>query len=384
MKLHEHQGKELLARFGVPVPRGKVAFTVDEVERIAISLGGTVVVKAQIHAGGRGKGGGVKLAKDACEARVLAKQILGMTLVTIQTGPAGKKVGRLLIEEGCSIARELYVGLTLDRGASRLVFIASTEGGMEIEEVARVAPHKILKEIIDPAQGLTTQQAEKLATALGLTGDTARAFVPFASNLYRVYLECDASLVEINPLVVTKDGKLLALDAKIALDDNALFRHADIEALRDLTEEDPAEMEAKTFELSYISLDGNIGCMVNGAGLAMATMDIIKLAGGMPANFLDVGGSATKETVAEAFKIILLDPKVKGILVNIFGGIMKCDIVAEGIVAATKELAVKVPVVVRLQGTRVEEGRAILASSGLNLIPADGLAEAAQKVVATL
>src|SRR3989338_7459247 len=384
MKLHEHQGKDLLKKYGIPVGRSAVVFSVNEAHDAAKQFGGNVVVKAQIHAGGRGKGGGVKLAKSADEARAFALQILGMQLITHQTGPTGQKVSRLLIEEACPIARELYLGLTLYRSKASLVLMTSTEGGMDIEEVAHKSPEKILKLAIDPVAGIDSAKLQTMARQLKLEGTLAQDFVSFATNIARAYTELDASLLEINPLVVTQEKKLLALDAKIVLDDNALFRHPEFESLRDLSEEDPAEIDAKKFGLSYISLDGNIGCMVNGAGLAMATMDIIKLAGGEPANFLDVGGSATKENVSAAFKIILRDPKVKGILVNIFGGIMKCDVIAEGIIAATKELHVKVPVVVRLQGTNADKGRALLAASGLKLIPAEGLADAAEKAVAAL
>ena len=384
MKLHEHQGKDLLKKYGIPVGRSAVVFSVNEAHDAAKQFGGNVVVKAQIHAGGRGKGGGVKLAKSADEARAFALQILGMQLITHQTGPTGQKVSRLLIEEACPIARELYLGLTLDRSKASLVLMTSTEGGMDIEEVAHKSPEKILKLAIDPVAGIDSAKLQTMARQLKLEGTLAQDFVSFATNIARAYTELDASLLEINPLVVTQEKKLLALDAKIVLDDNALFRHPEFESLRDLSEEDPAEIDAKKFGLSYISLDDNIGCMVNGAGLAMATMDIIKLAGGEPANFLDVGGSATKENVSAAFKIILRDPKVKGILVNIFGGIMKCDVIAEGIIAATKELHVKVPVVVRLQGTNADKGRALLAASGLKLIPAEGLADAAEKAVAAL
>lgn len=384
MKLHEHQGKNLLKRFGIPVPRGVVSFSADEAVAALDSFSFPLVVKAQIHAGGRGKGGGVKVARSKEEAIHAIRSIFGMQLVTQQTGPAGKKVSRLLVEEACDIDREFYVGLTLDRSLGRLTLMASTEGGMEIEEVAARSPEKILREVIDPKNGMTNDQGNHLAHKLGLPPKTQQAFAAFAQALTRAYVECDASLVEINPLVVTRSGALMALDAKVTIDDNALFRHPEMESFRDITEEDPAEREASAFGLNYISLDGNIGCMVNGAGLAMATMDLIQLSGGKPANFLDVGGSATRETVTEAFKIILRDSKVKGILVNIFGGIMKCDVIAEGIVAATRELHVKVPVVVRLRGTRVKEGRELLAQSGLNLIPAEGLAEAAKKIVRTL
>ncbi|MBI4211174.1 MAG: ADP-forming succinate--CoA ligase subunit beta [Deltaproteobacteria bacterium] len=381
MKLHEHQGKELLKKYGVSVPRGKVAFSIEEAVAAAKELSGKAVVKAQIHAGGRGKGGGVKVAKNLEEARAYTSQILGMTLITHQTGPQGKKVGRLLIEEVTDISRELYLGLTLDRSLGRLTLIASAEGGMEIEEVAKDHPEKILKETIDPVAGLLPLQTSRIARCFGLSGKLEADFGQFSQALYKAYLEIDASMLEINPLVVTTAEQLIALDAKITIDDNAMYRHPELESWRDLSEEDPAELEAKKFNLNYVSLDGTIGCMVNGAGLAMATMDIIKLHGGSPANFLDVGGSATKETVSEAFKIILRDPKVKAILVNIFGGIMKCDVVAEGIVAAARELKIHVPLVVRLKGTNVERGREILSNSGMKIIPADGLAEAASSVV---
>ncbi|PIR20256.1 MAG: ADP-forming succinate--CoA ligase subunit beta [Deltaproteobacteria bacterium CG11_big_fil_rev_8_21_14_0_20_47_16] len=381
MKLHEYQAKDLLAKFGVSVPKGKVAATPDDVVTIAEGLGYPCVVKAQIHAGGRGKGGGIKLVKNKDEAREAANAILGMTLVTHQTGPEGRLVKKVLVEQGSQIAKEYYLGMTLDRSKSRLCMMASTEGGMEIEEVAAKSPDKILKEWVDPAVGFQAYQGRNLAYKLGLPQELVSTFVKFAMALANAYVGLDASLMEINPLVVTKDNKMLALDCKLAIDDSAMFRHKDMMELRDMDEEDPAEMEAKKFDLNYISLDGNIGCMVNGAGLAMATMDIIKLYGGDPANFLDVGGGATKENVTEAFKIILNDPKVKGVLVNIFGGIMRCDVVAEGIVAAAKELHVKVPLVVRLRGTNVEKGREILSKSGLNITPAEGLAEAADKIV---
>lgn len=381
MKLHEYQAKELLAKYGVAVPKGKVAGLPDDAVAIADSLGYPCVVKAQIHAGGRGKGGGVKLVKSKDEARDAADKILGMTLVTHQTGPDGRLVKKILVEAGSNIVKEYYLGIVLDRATSRLTMMASTEGGMDIEEVAAKTPEKILKESIDPAVGFEAYQGRKLAYALGLPQELIGKFVKIATALYNAYVGLDASLLEINPLVVTKEGDLFALDAKFAIDDSAMFRHKDLMELRDLDEEDPAEIEAKKFDLNYISLNGNIGCMVNGAGLAMATMDIIKLYGGDPANFLDVGGGATKENVTAAFKIILNDPKVKGILVNIFGGIMKCDVVAEGIVAAAKELHVKVPVVARLQGTNVERGREILSKSGLNITPAETLADAAEKIV---
>ncbi len=380
MNIHEHQAKELLKPFGVPVPKGRVANTAAEAAAIAREMGGTVVVKAQIHAGGRGKAGGVKVVKSPEEAEKAAAAMLGKTLVTHQTGPQGREVKRLLIEEGLPIARELYLGMVLDRATGRVTVIASTEGGVEIEEVARKAPEKILKEVIDPAVGLLPFQCRRLAYALGLSKQ-AGPFTALLQALARAFAEKDCSLAEINPLVVTQDGRLLALDAKINIDNNALFRRPEIEALRDLNEEDPKEYDASKLGLSYISLDGNIGCMVNGAGLAMATMDIIKLCGGEPANFLDVGGGATKERVTEAFKILLSDKRVKGVLVNIFGGIMRCDVIAQGVVDAARELAVTVPLVVRLQGTNVEQGRKILADSGLAITPADTIGDAAEKIV---
>lgn len=384
MKIHEYQAKQLLKQFGVPVPNGAVATTPDEAEKIAKDLGGTVVVKAQIHAGGRGKGGGIKVAKNPAEAREYAAKILGMQLITPQTGAEGQEVKKVWIEQGCDIGRELYLGLVLDRAIGRVTIMASTEGGMEIEEVAAHTPEKILKAPVDPAVGFQAYQGRELAFGLGLVGDQIKQFVKLAGALYRTYIEGDCSLAEINPLVVTKAGDLLPLDCKINFDDNALYRHPNYEEWRDLAEEEPAEIEAKKFDLSYIKLEGNIGCMVNGAGLAMATMDIIKLFGGEPANFLDVGGSATKENVTAAFKIILKDPNVKAILVNIFGGIMKCDIIAEGIIAAARTVDIKMPVVVRLQGTNVKEGRQLLADSGLALISASNLDEAAEKVVAEM
>ncbi len=380
MNIHEHQAKDLLKPFGVPVPNGRVANTAAEAGTIAREMGGTVVVKAQIHAGGRGKAGGVKVVKSPEEAEKAAAAMLGKTLVTHQTGPQGREVTRLLIEEGLPIARELYLGIVLDRATGRVTVIASTEGGVEIEEVARKSPEKILKEVIDPAVGLLPFQCRRLAYALGL-GKQAGPFTALLQALARAFAEKDCSLAEINPLVVTQDGRLLALDAKINIDNNALFRRPEIEALRDLNEEDPKEYEASKLGLSYISLDGNIGCMVNGAGLAMATMDIIKLCGGEPANFLDVGGGATKERVTEAFKILLSDKRVKGVLVNIFGGIMRCDVIAQGVVDAARELGVTVPLVVRLQGTNVEQGRKILADSGLAITPADTIGDAAEKIV---
>ena len=383
MNIHEHQAKALLAGFGVPVPRGEPAFSVDEAVAGANALGGPVyVVKAQIHAGGRGKAGGVKVVKSVDEVKEVAGALLGKTLVTHQTGPQGREVQRLYIEEGCDIADELYLSLLVDRGNSRVTFIASSEGGMDIEEVAETNPEKILSLGIDPATGLQPHHVRRLAAVMGLSKDTAKQLPSFLSGLYRAFTELDASLVEINPLVVTGSGDLLALDAKMSFDGNALYRNADLMELRDLAEEDPAEVRASEFELNYIKLDGNIGCMVNGAGLAMATMDIIQLRGGSPANFLDVGGSATAERVTEAFKIILSDANVKGILVNIFGGIMRCDIIAEGVVSAARTLGLDKPLVVRLEGTNVEEGKKIRAESGLDIIPADNLADAATKIVA--
>ena len=388
MKIHEYQAKEILRGFGVAVPKGKLAASAAEASAAAAELmaGGkpVVVVKAQIHAGGRGKGGGVKLAKSAAQAGELAQAMLGMQLVTHQTGPSGQRVTKVYVEEGCDIARELYLGITLDRGLSRNVMMASSEGGVEIEEVAAKHPGKILRESIDPVVGLCAFQARDLAFALGLSGAAVGAFVKFALAMYRAFVETDCSIVEINPLVVTKQGEVLALDAKINFDDNALFRHKDLAALRDPAEEDPREAQAKEFDLSYIALDGNIGCMVNGAGLAMATMDMIKTAGGMPANFLDVGGGADEAKVTAAFKILLSDPAVKAVLVNIFGGIMKCDIIAAGIIAAAKQVKLSVPLVVRLEGTNVEQGRALLANSGLPITAADDLGDAARKAVASL
>ncbi|OGQ68602.1 MAG: succinate--CoA ligase subunit beta [Deltaproteobacteria bacterium RIFCSPLOWO2_12_FULL_50_11] len=381
MKIHEYQGKEILKKYGVPVPRGGVVFSVGEAVTLAKELGGVVVVKAQIHAGGRGKGGGVKLAKDLDEVKKYAGQILGMQLVTHQTGPQGQKVRKLLVEEGCAIEKEFYLGATLDRVTSCITIMASREGGTEIEEVAAKSPEKILKMAIDPLKGVDRSQAKEMGTKLGLSHDLAGKFVDFVAKLYEAYTQSDCSLAEINPLVLTKGGSLLALDAKINFDDNALFRHPEFEGLRDLDEENPAETEARQHDLSYISLDGSIGCMVNGAGLAMSTMDLIKLCGGEPANFLDVGGGADEETVKEAFKLILSDEKVRAILINIFGGIMKCDVIAQGVVAAAREMHIRVPVVVRLQGTNVDIGKKILEESGLALISEDDLAKAAEKVV---
>ena len=385
MNIHEHQAKGVLKRYGVSVPDGGVAFSVDEAVKVAESLPGPVwVVKAQIHAGGRGKGGGVKIAKSIDEVRSLASDILGMTLVTHQTGPAGKEVKRLYIEDGCDIARELYLSAVMDRGTSRIAIMASTEGGMDIEAVAADTPEKIQTLVIDPVSGLQGHHARRLAFGLGLEGKQVGSAVKLISALYKAFVDTDASLVEINPLVVTGAGEVMALDAKMNFDDNALYRHADIEELRDGDEEDPAELEAAQAELNYIKLDGEIGCMVNGAGLAMATMDIIKLHGGEPANFLDVGGGATKERVTQAFKIILSDSNVQGILVNIFGGIMRCDIIAEGVVAAAREVELDKPLVVRLAGTNVEKGKEIMSNSGLKIIPADDLGDAAAKVVAAV
>jgi succinyl-CoA synthetase beta subunit len=385
MKIHEYQGKEILRNFGVPVPRGIPAFTVQEAVEAAQKLGGPVwVVKAQIHAGGRGKGGGVKLARSVDEVKTLAGQILGMQLVTHQTGPSGQKVRRLLIEDGADIKKEYYVSVVTDRATQKVAFMASSEGGMNIEEVAHATPEKIIKVFVDPLVGLTDAQAQELANGIGVpAGSTAQAVDVF-KKLYRVYMESDASLVEINPLILEGDGKIKALDAKFNFDSNALFRHPEIVALRDLDEEDPAEIEASKFDLAYISLDGNIGCLVNGAGLAMATMDTIKLFGAEPANFLDVGGGATPEKVTEAFKIMLKNKKVKAILVNIFGGIMKCDTIATGIVVACRAVNLNVPLVVRMKGTNEELGKKLLAESGLPIISADTMADAAQKVVAAV
>jgi len=384
MKVHEYQAKEILARYGVAVPRSRVATTAGDAAAIARELGGRVVIKAQVHAGGRGKAGGVKLAKSADEAAAAAQAILGMCLVSKQTGPEGRIVSKVLVEEALEIARELYLGIVLDRAVGLPVMMASAFGGMEIEEVAAEHPEAILKEHFDPLAGLQPFQARKLGFGLGLSGDTLKEFVRLVAALARAYLDSDASLAEINPLMITGAGKVMALDAKMSFDDNALVRHPEIAAMRDLAEEDPYEVEASKFDLNYIKLDGKIGCMVNGAGLAMATMDLIKLHGGMPANFLDVGGGATAETVAKAFKIILADSKVKAILVNIFGGIMRCDIIAEGIMTAVREVGVQVPVVVRLEGTNVELGRKMLAESGLSIISADGLTDAAKRAVAAV
>ena len=382
MNIHEYQGKEILRKYGVSVPEGKVAFTVEEAVQAAKELGTeVVVVKAQIHAGGRGKAGGVKIARNLDEVRTYAEELLGKTLVTHQTGPEGKEVKRLLIEAGCDIKKEYYVGLVLDRSTSRVVLMASSEGGMEIEEVAAKTPEKIHKETIDPLTGLAPFQAKRIAFKIGIPKELVNQAAKFFIGLYNVFAEKDCSIAEINPLVVTGDGKILALDAKLNFDSNALYRHPDILEYRDLDEEDPKEIEASKYDLSYISLDGNIGCMVNGAGLAMSTMDIIKYYGGEPANFLDVGGGATAEKVTEAFKIILSDPKVKGIFVNIFGGIMRCDTIATGVVEAAKQVELKVPLVVRLEGTNVELGKKILQESGLDIIPAETMADGAQKIV---
>jgi len=383
MNIHEYQGKEILRQYGVSVPNGRVAFTVEEAVEAAKELGtDVVVVKAQIHAGGRGKAGGVKVAKNLDEARTYAEEILGKTLVTHQTGPEGKEVKRLLVEEGCDIKKEYYVGLVLDRETSRVVLMASEEGGTEIEEVAEKTPEKIFKEVIDPVVGLTGFQARRLAFNINIPKELINKTVKFMTSLYTAFVEKDCSIAEINPLVVTGDGNVMALDAKLNFDDNALYRQKDIMAYRDLDEEDPKEIEASKYDLSYISLTGNIGCMVNGAGLAMSTMDIIKHYSGDPANFLDVGGGATAEKVTEAFKIILSDKNVKGIFVNIFGGIMKCDVIAEGVVEAAKQLGLEVPVVVRLEGTNVDLGKQILRDSGLNLTTAESMADGAQKIVA--
>ncbi len=385
MNIHEYQAKEILRNYNVAVPRGKVAFTVEEAVQNARELDTHVfVVKAQIHAGGRGKGGGVKLAKSVEEVKRMADDMLGMNLVTHQTGPEGKEVKRLLIEEGINIARELYLGIVLDRSVSKLVIMASTEGGVEIEKVAAEKPEAIIKEYIDPQIGLQSFQARKIAFGLGLSGDQIKNAVHFISSLYKAFVESDASLAEINPLVVTAEGQVLALDAKMNFDDSALFRHPDILGMRDQHEEDPLEIEASQYKLNYIKLDGNVGCMVNGAGLAMATMDIIKLAGGMPANFLDVGGGANVETVRNRFKIILSDSNVKAILINIFGGIVRCDRVAQGIIEATQSVEIKVPMVIRLAGTNAEEAAELLKNSQMNFEVAQTLEEAAQKVVQVL
>jgi succinyl-CoA synthetase beta subunit len=382
MKVHEYQAKEILRRYGVPTPRGIVAENADDARAAAKELGGRVIVKAQIHAGGRGKGGGVKLAKDADEAAELTKKMIGMTLITHQTGPEGREVRKVLIEEALNIDKELYLGITLDRRIGMPVVMASKQGGMEIEEVAERDPSAIHREPIDGVLGALPFQARAVANALELTGDAYKKCVDFVQKLMRCYMDTDAALVEINPLMVTKEGNVVALDCKMSFDDNAMFRHKDLAEMRDLNEEDPLEVEASKFGLNYITLDGNVGCMVNGAGLAMATMDIIKLAGGQPANFLDVGGGASAEQVKNAFRIILSDKNVKAILINIFGGIMRCDRIAEGVVSASRDIGLPVPVVVRLEGTNVDLGKEILSNSGLPLITADGMWDAAQKVVA--
>ncbi len=382
MKIHEYQAKAILARHGVPVPRGEVTFNAADASSIATRLGTkVVVVKAQIHAGGRGKGGGVKLAKSPDEATTLAKDMLGMTLITHQTGPEGRVVGRVLIEEGLQMQRELYLSLLLDRAAGKPVMMASAAGGMDIEEVAANTPEKIVKVYIEPGVGIVPFEARQLGFAIGLDAAQVNKFVKLATALYDAFVTTDASLVEINPLVVTASGDLLALDAKMNFDDNALYRHADIKELRDIGEEDPLEIEASRFNLNYIHLDGNIGCMVNGAGLAMATMDIIKIAGGEPANFLDVGGGANAEQIRNAFKILMSDKNVKAVLINIFGGILRCDVLAQGVIAAVKELGVPVPIVIRMEGTNVEEGKRLLKESGMNFTTADSMDEAAKKVV---
>jgi succinyl-CoA synthetase beta subunit len=385
MNIHEYQAKEILKAYGVPVPRGEVAATPEEAKAVAIRLGGgTCVVKAQIHAGGRGKGGGVKLARNPEEAEQKAREMIGKNLVTHQTGPEGRQVRRVLIEQGLNIDRELYLALVLDRAESQVSMICSSEGGVEIEEVAEKHPEKILKESIDPVIGLAAFQCRRLAYGLNIPGELIGKMAAVMQALYRAFDDADCSIAEINPLIITKEGQVIALDAKMNFDSNALYRHKDIVALRDLNEEDPREIEASKFDLSYISLDGNIGCMVNGAGLAMATMDIIKLCGGEPANFLDVGGGASKEKVAQAFKILLADPRVRGVLINIFGGIMRCDVLAQGIVDAAHEMNIQVPLVVRMEGTNVAQGKKILADSGMAIIPAETMAQAAEKIVAAV
>jgi succinyl-CoA synthetase beta subunit len=382
MNIHEHQGKELLRRYGVAVPDGQACFTVDEAVAAASRVGFPCVVKAQIHAGGRGKAGGVKLVRSVAEVRAAAEALLGKTLVTVQTGPEGRVVRRLLVEQGCAIARELYLGMVVDRASGRVTVMASTEGGVEIEEVAAHAPEKILRETIDPAIGLAPYQARRLAFGLGLAKEQVGKAVGFMAALARCFVESDCSLAEINPLVVLAGGDVLALDAKIGFDDNGLFRHPDLRELRDATEEDPRETEAAKHDLSYIALDGNIGCMVNGAGLAMATMDIVKGAGGMPANFLDVGGGASTERVRAAFRILLSDASVRAIFINIFGGILRCDVLAEGVVQAARDEALRVPLVVRMEGTNVDQGKKILADSGLDIITASDMLDGARKAVA--
>ncbi|MDX1921672.1 MAG: ADP-forming succinate--CoA ligase subunit beta [Alphaproteobacteria bacterium] len=385
MNIHEYQAKELLRRYGVNVPRGGAAFTVEEAEKVAKDLGGSLwVVKSQIHAGGRGKAGGVKVVKSIDAVKLEAQRMLGMTLVTHQTGPSGQKVGRIYIEEGCDIKRELYLGLLVDRATSRVTVMASTEGGMDIEEVAAKHPEKIQKFSVDPATGMQPYHARKVAFGLGLEGAQVNNCVKFLLGMWKAFNELDCAIVEINPLVVTGSGDVIALDAKVNFDDNSLFRQKEVSGMRDETEEDPAEVEATKNDLNYVKLDGNIGCMVNGAGLAMATMDIVKLYGGEPANFLDVGGGATKERVTKAFKIILSDKNVKGIFVNIFGGIMRCDIIADGIIEASKEVKLSVPLVVRLEGTNVDLGKKMLAESGLPIVSGDNLSDGAQKIVAAV
>lgn len=384
MKIHEYQAKEVLKRYGVEVPRGRVAFTASEAKAIAEELGGKVVIKAQIHAGGRGKAGGVKLAKSPQEAEKIASEILGKTLITHQTGPEGKKVRKILVEEAMEIEREFYAGIVLDRSVSKLVFMASTEGGVEIEKVAEETPEKILKEYIDPALGLQPYQTRKIAFGLGLTGSQFKNSFRFISGLYKAVSIVDASLAEINPLVVTKDGRVLALDAKIDFDDNALYRHPDLAEMRDIYEEESLEVEARKYDLNYIKLDGEVACMVNGAGLAMATMDIIKLAGSSPANFLDVGGGASAETVENGYKILLADSNVKAVLINIFGGIVRCDRVAKGVIQASRNVEINVPVVVRLQGTNAKEAEDILNQSEFEFIVANDFKDAAEKVVAAI
>jgi succinyl-CoA synthetase beta subunit len=383
VKIHEYQAKSVLARFGVPVPRGEVASTPAEAVDAAKRLGGRVtVVKAQIHAGGRGKGGGVKIARSIDEVERFAKQMIGMTLVTHQTGPEGRKVGRVLIEEGLDIDRELYLSILIDRGSASPVIIASAAGGMDIEEVAAKEPGKILREHVNPGTGIAPFQGRKLAFGMGLSGAVANKLVKLLEAIYKAFIETDASMIEINPLILTKGGDLLALDAKVSFDDNGLYRHPDLRELRDFGEEDPLEVEASKFSLNYIRLDGNIGCMVNGAGLAMATMDIIKLAGGEPANFLDVGGGANAEQIKNAFRILMADKNVQAVLINIFGGILRCDVLAQGVIAAVTELGVRVPIVVRMEGTNVEEGKRMLRESGLRFTTADSMGEAAERVVA--
>ena len=381
MKIHEYQGKAILARYGVPVPKGKVAFTVEEAEAAAKELGGFVVVKAQIHAGGRGKGGGVKVVKTVEDAVTAARKILGMQLVTHQTGPQGQKVGRLLIEEALPIEKELYLGITLDRASGKNVFMASSEGGMEIEQVAHDTPDRILKEVIEPGIGLSGYQARKLAFGIGVPAASVNAAAKAMMALAKAYDEIDCSLAEINPFILLKDGRVMALDAKINIDDNAMFRHPEFVDLRDLAEEDPLEVEASKFSLNYIKLDGNIACMVNGAGLAMGTMDIIKYAGGEPANFLDVGGGANEEQIKNALRILLSDSAVKAVFINIFGGILRCDVLATGVVNAARELGISVPIVIRMEGTNVAEGKKILAESGFNFAVADGMKDGAEQAV---